>query len=146
MAPAFGSLRADVADGLARHDRKNERRLADERSHARACGIERLRLDGEHQHVRRRQRGRRRIEPDAGAGTEGGEFGRRIGIEHGDAAAFEPECEPALQHRAAHLAGADQHERSGQRRHVQASPAVSNKAESSASRALLPAHRTNWNA
>ena len=35
-------------------------------------------------------------------------------LEDGDLRGIEPEREPAFQHRAAHLAGADQHERAGE--------------------------------
>ena len=75
---------------------------------------------------------------------------------------FEAEPQPAVEQRAAHLAGADQNEQAGKiaqirsRRQLQdlkrssascyASPEVSNMAESIASRADLPAQITNWNA
>ncbi len=58
--------------------------------------------------------------------------------------------EPSLEQGAAHLAGADEDERGRQRRPgadlAHASPSVSNSTASRASRAVLPAQITNWNA
>ena len=42
------------------------------------------------------------------------DLGGRLRLEDGDLVRIEPEREPAFQHRAAHLAGADQHERAGE--------------------------------
>ena len=39
---------------------------------------------------------------------------RRLRLEHRDALGVEAQSQPAFEQRAAHLAGADQHERSGE--------------------------------
>ena len=109
------------------------------------------------------------IEPHA-AIDERRNLRRRCGSITATFFGIEAEPQPAFEHGAAHLAGADQHQRpenlprSGfsaaadigealiaaiHRRHGEsdhASPEVSNMAASIASRADLPAQTTNWNA
>ena len=118
--------------------------------------VQRLGLDGEHDHVGRRDAGWIGVEREPVSDGEPAELRRGMGVDDGDAARGKPATEPALQHGPAHLAGPDQDERARQavpdRRRISqpgyrhASPSVTNSTPSIASRADFPAQSTNWKA
>ena len=72
-----------------------------------------LGLDGEHDGGGRARRIRRRIEAQP-ASSQCRKLTRRLRLDHDHSFGIEPERKPAVQHGAAHLAGADQHDGAGQ--------------------------------
>ena len=106
--PRLRKPRHQVGDGLARDDRQQERPFGRERGDLWRDLIEALRLDREHEHLRRGRNGR--VERNAAARGERSDLGRRIGLENGQRRSREAGVEPALPHRSAHLASPDQDE------------------------------------
>ncbi len=73
--------------------------------------FQRLRLDGEKQHLGRREPGERRIDRNAAFRRQRRDRRRRLGLDDRHALRREAAGEPAAQQRLAHLARPDQDER-----------------------------------
>ena len=136
------------ADGAAGHDREHQRGLAHVRPERRQCGGRALRLHRDHDRGGlNRLAFRIELEPAPRQRLHGV---ARLRFDHHQLLQIEPARDPAVEHGAAHLAGADQEEAAYRFQRLRfaahASPEVSNMAASSASRAPLPAQTTNWKA
>ena len=97
---------------LPRHDRDDDARAPDEgRRGGHHLGRD-LRLHRNHDDGRVGHGARIGIEPEA-ARRQRGNLRCRLRLDHRDARRIEAERDPAVEHRRAHLAGADKHDRAG---------------------------------
>ena len=118
-APAFDNARGEELQRPPGHDRYDESGGVDHRRNRRQylsaiCGFTAMTM--------RRDPGqccRIGIDPHAASG-KGGNLRRRLRFDHNDIGRIEAGSQPAVEERAAHLAGADQNEQAGQTTQVRA--------------------------
>ena len=107
-ARTIGQAGLDIRDRLAGHDGERHRVRTGERRETRRGAIEHLRLDREDENIWRREGALRRIERQPTARRQGDHVRRGRRIDERDARRRQAAREPPPQHRAAHLAGADE--------------------------------------